>query len=258
MSKKREVDTMIGKPRVLVVDDEPGVIKSCDRILTQEEIEVEGVTSGLEGLELVKSRRYDAVLLDLKMPDLNGMEVLRRLKRTSPETTVIIITGYPSVDTAVEALKLGAFDYVPKPFTPDEITEKVRRALKLQELLRKVEPAPAPGVMENLLKTLEECGEVAFFYKGQKILAANKLFADLFGRDIEECKGLPIIEICHEESIDMIRDFIRRRKHGDHDVPITYEASFMTSKDPKKILMVTVIKTKNTEGALLGILQKKE
>ena len=249
---------MIAKPRVLVVDDEPVIIRSCDRILTSEGIEVKGVTSGQDGLEMAESNRFDAVLLDLKMPDMNGMEILRRLKRTKPEVTVIIITGYPSVDTAVEALKLGAFDYVPKPFTPEELTEKVMRALRLQESLRTVEPATAPEVMEKLLEKLEECGEVAFFYKGQNILLANKLFADLFERDIEECKGLTIIEICHEESIDMIRDFIRRRKHGDHDVPITYEAVFRTPKNPKKAMMITVIKTKNTEGALLGILQEKE
>jgi len=156
MSKKREVDPMIAKPRVLVIDDEPGVIRSCDRVLTREGIEVEGATSSRGGLELFESNGFDAVLLDLKMPDLNGIEVLKRLKWTRPEATVIIITGYPSVDTAVEALKLGAFDYVPKPFTPDEITEKVRRALKIHESLRATEPAPTPGVKVRPLRIAPE------------------------------------------------------------------------------------------------------
>lgn len=249
---------MIANPKILVIDDEPVVIRSCDRVLAQEGIEVEGVTSGRDGLDRAESRPYDVVLLDLKMPDMNGMEVLRRIKETKPEVTVIIITGFPSVDTAVEAFKLGVFDYVPKPFTPDELSETVKRALELQKPAEAVKPTPAHEVMERLLKSLEECGKIAAFYKGQNILMANSLFADLFDRDIEECRGLSIMEICHEESLDMIRDYIRRREYGDLGVPTTYAASFVTPGNIRLDLMVTVIKTQNTGGALLGIFQEKE
>ena len=112
--------------------------------------------------------------------------------------------------------------------------------------------------MEKLLDALADCGEAAVFYKNQTILHANRLFADLFERDPDQCMDLPIVEICHEESIEMIRDFMRRRAHGDHDVPTTYPASFRTAHDPKLNLRVTVIRTKNTEGAYLAIFQEIE
>lgn len=109
--------------------------------------------------------------------------------------------------------------------------------------------------MENLLEALADCGEAAAFYKEQHFVHANRLFADLFERDLGECKDLPIVEIYHEESIEMIRDFMRRRAHGDIDVPTTYSASFRTAHDPKLDLRVTVIRTENTEGAYLAIFQ---
>lgn len=249
---------MIANPRVLVIDDEPVVIKSCDRVLTNEGIDVEGVTSGRDGLDRAESNQFDVILLDLKMPDMNGMEVLRRIKQAKPEVTVIIITGFPSVDTAIEAFRLGVIDYVPKPFTPDELVETVNRALDLRKPVKEVKPTPAHEVMERMLGSLEECGKIAVFYKGQSILLANNLFADLFDRDIEECRGLSIFEICHEESLDMIRDYIRRREYGDHGVPTTYAASFVTPQNIRLDLMVTIIKTQNTGGALLGIFQEKE
>lgn len=112
--------------------------------------------------------------------------------------------------------------------------------------------------MENLLDALADCGEAAIFYKKQTIVLANRLFADLFERDQDECKGLPIVEICHEESIEMIRDFMKRRAHGDHDVPTTYPALFRTAHDPKLNLRITVIRTENTEGAYLAIFQVVE
>ncbi|UCF06270.1 MAG: PAS domain-containing protein [bacterium] len=110
--------------------------------------------------------------------------------------------------------------------------------------------------MKNLLDALAECGEMAAFYKGQKIVMVNGLLADLFGREIDEFEGLPIVEILNEESIDLIRDFIRRREHGDSGVPITYKAAFRTPDNPKTYLTLTVLKTSNTGGALLVILQK--
>ena len=134
-------------PRVLVVDDEPVVIKSCDRILSSEGMAVEGAATGSYGLELTDKGRFDAMVLDLRIPDTNGIEILRRVKQTKPELEVVIITGYPSVNTAVEALKLGACDYVVKPFTPEEITDAVRNALKqrgrvkgLKEIAAEVSP----------------------------------------------------------------------------------------------------------------------
>jgi F420-non-reducing hydrogenase iron-sulfur subunit len=119
--------------RILVIDDEEVVGKSCDRILSPVGYQVEYVTSPKEGLEKVESEAYDLVLLDLRMPEMDGVEVLNKIKEKRPEVEVVIITAYSSVDTAVETLKTGARDYVPKPFTPEELKEVVKNALETEK-----------------------------------------------------------------------------------------------------------------------------
>jgi hypothetical protein len=111
--------------------------------------------------------------------------------------------------------------------------------------------------VDMLLQGLEEFEEPAAYYKGNRIVQANQKFADLFERDIAEFNDLPIIDICHNESIEMIRDFIRRRAHNDVDVPMHYEAAFRTTNRPRVMMTVDVLKLHNTEGAVLAILHEK-
>ena len=119
---------MVATRRILVVDDEPMVATSCRRILAADGDEVETAGSGHEGLSLALSEHFDLVMADLKMPDLDGMELVRTLRKRRPETAIIIITGYGTVPSAVEAAKLGVSDYIEKPFTPQQIREAVIRA----------------------------------------------------------------------------------------------------------------------------------
>ncbi|MBC8521374.1 MAG: sigma-54-dependent Fis family transcriptional regulator, partial [Methanomicrobia archaeon] len=120
----------------LVVDDEPVVCESCEMTLTDEGHTVKIAMSGKEALEKIKEETFDIALIDLKMPEMDGIEVLRAIKRSYPEITVIMITGYPTIETAVQAQRLGAFDYVLKPFAPDELNIVVARALDNRELAR--------------------------------------------------------------------------------------------------------------------------
>lgn len=119
--------------KLLFIDDEDIVLKSCRRIFAGKEYEVETASSGEEGLAKALAADYDAVVTDLKMPGMGGIEVLKRLRRERPELVVIIFTGYANVETAREALKNGAFDYIPKPFTPEEITDVVQNALEARK-----------------------------------------------------------------------------------------------------------------------------
>lgn len=116
---------MVAGRRILVVDDEPMVTSSCQRILAAQGDEVETAGSGREGLRQALSEQFDIVMADLRMPDLDGMELVRTLRSKRPETAIIIITGYGSVASAVEAVKLGVLDYIEKPFTPAQIREAV-------------------------------------------------------------------------------------------------------------------------------------
>ncbi|RJQ38338.1 MAG: sigma-54-dependent Fis family transcriptional regulator [Nitrospiraceae bacterium] len=120
----------MSKGNILIIDDEDIVRISCKRALMPEGFEVKTAQNGIEGLKMIEEERFDIVLTDLKMPDIDGIEVLRLIKQRWADTVVIIITGYQTVDSAVKAIKLGAYDYIEKPFTPDGIVNVVHRALE--------------------------------------------------------------------------------------------------------------------------------
>lgn len=121
--------------RVLVIDDEEIVCESIKRILEEEGYEIESALNGQEAFKKMDENPFDIVITDLKMPGIDGMEVLRIIRREYPNTIVIMITGFSTVETAVEAMKLGAFDYIPKPFTPDEVSIVVKKAIEQKNLL---------------------------------------------------------------------------------------------------------------------------
>ena len=120
---------MSAPKRILVIDDDVAVRRSCERVLNGEGYKVEAVATGHEGLDRAVRRDVDLVVTDLRLPDLDGMEVVRRLRTRRPEVVVVIITGYGTVNSAVEAVKLGVSEYVEKPFTPEELSGAVGEAL---------------------------------------------------------------------------------------------------------------------------------
>jgi len=122
--------------RILVVDDEEIVIRSCLRILGAGGYQVEAVASGREALQKIDEAPFDVLLLDIMMPKMDGLEVLQKVKESHPDIQVIMVTGLAQVGTAVRAMKLGAFDYLPKPFDPDELTLVVQRALEMRQLVQ--------------------------------------------------------------------------------------------------------------------------
>ena len=121
---------------ILVIDDEQVILDGCEAILTKTGHDVETTLSTEDALEKITTIEYDTIITDLKMPRMTGMEFLKILKDRNPEIDVIMITGYATVETAVEAMKLGAFDYIAKPFTPDELRSVVGRATERRRLLR--------------------------------------------------------------------------------------------------------------------------
>jgi DNA-binding NtrC family response regulator len=117
------------KHSVLVVDDEPIVCHSVRKILSKQSCAVDEVFDVDAALQKMRLQKYDLVLLDLKMPKRSGMEVLRSIKRQWPDLPVVIITGHGTIETAIEATKLGAFNFVPKPFTPSELAKVAVEAI---------------------------------------------------------------------------------------------------------------------------------
>ncbi len=121
-------------PHILIMEDEEVVAKGLEMVLTEEGYDVDLAFTGEQALEIFSSNKYDLLVADLRLPDIDGMEVVKRVKEKQPETEVVVMTGYSSVTSAVDAMKIGVFDYLTKPFLETEIKEAVYGALqKIQE-----------------------------------------------------------------------------------------------------------------------------
>ena len=125
----KRVDVAKPLARILAVDDEAIVLDSFRKILVAAGYAIDTVESGREALGLVQRNKYDFVFTDLKMPEMDGLDVVKGVKHFSPESDVIVITGYATIESAVNAMKFGAMDYVQKPFTEDELVEFTKKCL---------------------------------------------------------------------------------------------------------------------------------
>ncbi len=168
------------RSRVLVIDDERIVVDSVRRILSAEGFDTEGALSAPEGLSRALSEEWDLVMTDIRMPEIGGMRILRDIKRERPRLPVLIITGYATVQSAVGAMKLGAADYVEKPFTPELLAGAVKEALRKAQA-----GAPEPQALihrEEITRILERAAVdsefvTALFYYGADALEEYPLTA---------------------------------------------------------------------------------
>jgi len=176
---------------VLIVDDEKTVCNSCRKILTQVGYKVDVASSGEEAIDKIKGNGFDVVITDWKMPKMDGLEVTRRVKQEKPEMTVIVITGYPSVENTVEAIRSGASDFVTKPFTPEELSDAMLRALskghavpadlvidrlvQKEAVTPKVEVKVAPRVVPAVVEE-KKVGPTGFVFKSALSAAFGRLF----------------------------------------------------------------------------------
>lgn len=151
--------------RILIVDDEDIVVRSCLRILSSDEYTVDVANNGLDALAKIAEQEYDMIILDIMMPKMNGMEVLKRVKESHPDIDVIMITGLNEIDTAVKAMKLGAFDYLPKPFDPEEFETVVGRAFERRQLMQ---------------ETVNLKDEVSAQYSFENIIGSSQPMQDVY------------------------------------------------------------------------------
>ncbi|MFO8164216.1 MAG: response regulator [Thermodesulfobacteriota bacterium] len=141
------------KKKALVIDDDQAILDSIIKILTDKNYDVDVTLRGREGLDWAIQKQYDIVLTDILMPDIGGMRVLRDIKRVKPSLAVVMITGYATIQSAIQAMKLGAADYLEKPFTPQQLLQTVASALDIAS-------AQAPGEQkfihkEEIIRVLE-------------------------------------------------------------------------------------------------------
>ncbi len=164
--------------KLLVIDDEQIVLDSVKRILSKESYNLTLTTKSREGLKLALSEDFDLILTDIKMPEIGGMRVLRDIKREKPETPVVILTGYATVQSAVGAMKLGASDYLEKPFLPDVLLRTIEKVIS-----KNANNDPEPQGMihhEEILKILDRTDKdndfvANLFYYGSEALEEYNL-----------------------------------------------------------------------------------
>lgn len=133
-----------GHPQILLMEDETNLAKGLQMVLEEEGYEVDVAITGESALEKLGRRTFDLLVADLRLPDMDGMEVVKQVKERLPDTQAIIITGYPTVASAVASARMGVYDYLRKPFSEDELKSAVDGALKTRK---------APGIEEILVET---------------------------------------------------------------------------------------------------------
>ena len=134
---------MITQPKVLVIDDDETVRRSYQRSLQTVRCDVEAVSNGEDALRALACKSFDVVLLDLRMPGMDGMTVLKAARKTAPDSEIIVITGYPTVETAKQAVQLGAYDYLSKPVGPAEVIKATNGALNQKAWMLRTETTQA-------------------------------------------------------------------------------------------------------------------
>jgi PAS domain S-box-containing protein len=225
---------------VLVVDDEQDIRDASERILSRVGYQVQKASRGDEALDILNKNSVDIVLLDLKMPGMDGMEVLERIRKLSETIQVIVITGYATVETAIEAMKQGAYDFIPKPFEPDQLRivvnrawEKIHFTQEAQRLEQERNRTLADlDTEKSRIRTIIESfpsGVMVTDPKGQVVLM-NPAFKQLLGLDNKLKVGNRIEDYLPDEKLCRLVEEISRGKYVDYDDLGDYEFSVSDEK----------------------------
>jgi len=195
---------MKDKPQILVIDDEKDTCFILEDILTKEGYKVFTALDGMSGLKIVKEKKPDIVLLDLKMPEMDGIEVLRRIRKIDKNIVVIIITAYGTMDTARVAMKLGAFDYITKPCDPNSIKAVIKDGLRLTlrnlaDQMKEKAILKSPRLQKAKLARLKHC------QRNQACFWEVALRAFVLGDDSYMAKWMEDPKINKEEKLELTK-----------------------------------------------------
>jgi signal transduction histidine kinase/FixJ family two-component response regulator len=185
------------KPSVLIVDDEDRIRQVCSKMLTNEGYDVAQAENAEVGLGMVAKRHYDIILLDLLMPGMSGLEALGHIRADHPDTVVIVITGYATLDHAVDAMKNGAFDFVSKPFSPQDLRLVVTKAIEHTRTLQDI--ANEKSRMRTMINHLS--GGVMTTDTRKQVALANHAFMNLIDYRGPSPIGRPVGELVADETL---------------------------------------------------------
>lgn len=186
---------------ILVIDDEARIREACSLVLSDRGFTVSSAADGEEGLEMIRNNYFDIVLVDLMMPKISGFDVLSEVRANHPDTVVIVITGYATLEHSIEAMKKGAFDFIPKPFTPDQLRAVVDKSLQYTNALQDI--AESKSRLRVLVNRLTE--GVLTTDNNKLIVQANPAFLHIIGYHGEDVIGRNVTEIIEcKEILDAI------------------------------------------------------
>ena len=188
--------------RILVIDDEERIRDACTMVLESEGYKVETADNAELGLKMIEESHFDVILLDLMMPVLSGLDILPSLTERHPDTAVIVITGYATVEHSIEAMKKGAFDFIPKPFTPDQLRAVVAKSIKYTRALQDISDSKSRlRLMVNRL-----LDGVMTTDADKNIVLANPAFLNMVGYGEAHARGKAVEEVVSDAAIVKIID----------------------------------------------------
>jgi len=208
---------------VLIVDDETVVIRSCERILAPEGYSVQGATRAREAMDMIAKGDFDLIITDLKMPEVDGIELIRWIRKNSPGAGIVVITGYPSQESIKDALELGIIDYLPKPFSPQLLVDVTEKAIAAVRATLGKERPEEEGDVES---KLQEIMEVIKKYKTkpgalipvlQKVQGILGYLPPAVQRIIAKELNLPVSEV---HAVVSFYSFFTMKPKGKHNVRV--------------------------------------
>ncbi len=246
------------EPRILIIDDEETLRAAVKRILENEGFIVQAAANGTEGISFALKSDFDLALIDLKMPDINGIEVLREIRRKKPYTICYIATAYASYDTAIEATKLGADGYILKPFSPEELVSQLRKGLERRKLLleterlRKereeslLEVAFERTRLKTIINSIRD-GVIVVNREGESVYC-NQAALKLLNISFLPI-GIPIIEHFPSEIVSLVEtNFLGKESQTN-----SFTIELNTNPDPDKFIEATISPVPQSDNKLAGI-----
>ena len=212
-------------PKVLIVDDDPRMCDSLEALLSNKGNEIHKTNSGREAIEYLTKTAFDLILLDMVMPDINGQQVMNHINSQNLETMVIVLTGHVSIESAIESLRRGAYDYLRKPFEPEELLKTVANALDQQRLRRDCQIAKnALQRSEEWFRNIYEKSPIGIELcdSDGRLLKVNKACLDIFGvSDVEEVKGFDLLQ--DPNVTDELKERLHKGQTVKYEVALDFE-----------------------------------
>jgi len=238
------------QPTILVIDDEKRIREGCYKILRKENCSVEMAENGEKGLKMLAEKHYDIILTDLMMPGIGGMEVLAKVREQHPDSVSIVITGFATLEHSIEAMKKGAFDFIPKPFTPDQLRVVVSKAIQMTRTLQDI------ATERTRLKTIVNylAGGVLVTDKSKNIILYNPTLLKMLGYGGDTLDDQPLLALTTDEKLTGIIDGILELNKGEFKVLSTeielHERGEALSN--KSYLRAQAVPFQNRLGEILG------